>query len=272
MNAVSVNPPPRPARRGGPRPGPRLYVPEALAQGRQINLTPAQAQYLGVVLRLAPGAPLRLFNGRDGEWRGEIAQIGKKTALISLLSQSLRQTGRADLWLVFAPVKTLPTGWHGRKAAEMGISRLQPVITERTIVRRISRRRLAANAVEGAEQSGGLHLPAIGEACPLADLLGDWPAQRRIFLCDEEAPARSPLALLQNHTGPAALFIGPEGGFAPAERARLRAMPGATLSLGPRLLRADSAALAALALFQAACGDWRTKPGAPPQTAKPESA
>jgi 16S rRNA (uracil1498-N3)-methyltransferase len=195
-----------------------------------------------------------LFNGRDGEWLAEIA-TAKRGAMLTCLKQTQAQAGVPDLWLLFAPVKKTPADYLVQKATELGVSKLQPVFTRRSIVTRVNPDRLLANVVEAAEQSGRLSVPEIGTPTPLEKILAAWPKQRRLYFCDEGGNAK-PLAEVAGNA-PAAILTGPEGGFDPAERDALRALSFVTpVTLGPRILRADTAALAALAIWQSVKGDW----------------
>jgi 16S rRNA (uracil1498-N3)-methyltransferase len=239
----------------------RLYVGGDLGAGLGVAASKAQAHYLLHVMRAKAGQRVLLFNGRDGEWLAEIGALAKRGVALNCLKQTQAQAGVPDLWLVFAPVKKTPSDYLTQKAAELGVALLQPVTTRRTIVSRINLERMAANAVEAAEQSGRLTVPEIREAVTLEKLLASWPKQRRIFFCDEAGATATacdaePLAKAAG-AAPAAILTGPEGGFDPAERDVLRALPFVTpVTLGPRILRADTAALAALAIWQAVKGDW----------------
>ncbi len=237
----------------------RLFVEQALAPGAAVGLAPAQAHYLRSVMRLAAGAPLLLFNGRDGEWLARLEGLGKGWASCAVERQTRPQAPEADLWLVFAPIKRARIDFIAQKATELGVAALWPVFTRRTAMTRVNAERLRANAVEAAEQSARLTVPEIIAPASLEAALGRWPAERRILLCDESG-AGAPIAeaLAAAVPGPWAVLIGPEGGFEPAELDGLRKRPIVTaVGLGPRLLRADTAALAALACWQALAGDWR---------------
>jgi 16S rRNA (uracil1498-N3)-methyltransferase len=217
-----------------------------------------QGNYLLNVLRLGEGAGLLLFNGRDGEWQARIAGGSRKAPELLVEQQSRDQTPANDLWYLFAPIKSARLDFMVQKAVEMGAGRLAPVITRRTIASRVNLERMRANAIEAAEQCGILSLPEVTGDAPLAKVLEAWPAGRRLVFCDEDAPVADPLAALAAvpRGSPLAVLIGPEGGFDPAERSQLLALPGVVpLSLGPRILRADTAAIAALALVQAVLGD-----------------
>jgi len=236
----------------------RLFVAAALETGAAVTLDDGQTHYLLHVLRAGAGDRVLLFNGRDGEWQAEITAATKRGITLTVGARTALQRTVPDLWLVFAPVKKTPSDYLTQKATELGVSKLQPVFTRRTIVTRLNDERLRANAVEAAEQSGRLSIPEVGEVMPLEKLLAAWPHERRIFFCDEGGEAR-PLADAARAAGegPAAILTGPEGGFDPAEREKLRGLSFVTpVTLGPRILRADTAALAALAVWQSVGGDW----------------
>ena len=236
----------------------RLYVTADLGAGAALSLDEGQAHYLLHVLRAKPGNLVSLFNGRDGEWLAEISQAGKRGVTATCVKQTQPQSEAPDIWLTFAPVKKTPADYLVQKAAELGVSVLQPVFTRRTIVTRINQERMQANAIEAAEQSGRLSVPVVREDTTFEQLLASWPKERRLFFCDEGGDAKPLAEAARSATGPAAILTGPEGGFDPAERAALRALPFVTpVTLGPRILRADTAALAALAIWQSAAGDWR---------------
>ena len=235
----------------------RLYVDHPLATGESVALSREQANYLFNVMRLTVGAEVALINGRDGEWRAEVAEASKRRGVLAVGAQLRPLQVPPDLWLLFAPIKKARTDFIVEKAAELGVARICPVQTEFTNAERIRRDRLQAHAVEAVEQCGGTFVPEVVELTPLARLLETWPEDRHVIFADEAlVGAETALAALPK-AGPWAVLIGPEGGFSEAERARLRAMSGVTsLSLGPRILRADTAAVAALTLFQAIRGDW----------------
>ena len=234
----------------------RLYVDQPLAPGQAVRLSPDQAHYLTGVMRLAAGAPILLFNGRDGEWRATLAEASKRGAIAIPDTQTKPLHLPPDLWLLFAPIKKARTDFIVEKAVELGAARILPVQTRHTNSDRIRQDRLQAHAVEAAEQCGATFVPEVTDLHHLDKLLAQWPTDRRLYWCDETALGQpATLALAQ---GPAAILIGPEGGFSADEAAKLRGRPNVTpLSLGPRILRADTAAVAALTLWQAACGDWR---------------
>ncbi len=264
----------------------RLYVEEDLARGATLGLGHGRSHYLRSVLRLSRGDRVALFNGRDGEWGARLEGLGKGWA--SLLIEDLRrpQGPEPDLWLVFAPIKRARIDFIAEKAAELGVSRLQPVLTRYTSVSRVNTDRLAANAREAAEQCRRLSVPEVAPPADLFALLSDWPSERRLLVCAEagaarpiaeillaaaetERTARQAAALPGSLPGslPWAVMTGPEGGYAPTELDALSKLPFATLAgLGPRILRADTAAVAALACWQAILGDGMERP--PSQTAK----
>ncbi len=234
----------------------RLYVDQPLGQGQTVPLDRDRAHYLFSVMRLGPGDRVALFNGRDGEWQAGVAQAGKRGGELTCLSQSRPLQMPPDLWLLFAPIKKARTDFIVEKAAEMGARRILPVQTDFTNSERIRQDRLQAHAVEAAEQCGGTFVPEVADLTSLSALLKDWPEDRRLMLCDE-AEAGAARALGDAPRGPSAILIGPEGGFSQAERARLHALPFVhVISLGPRILRADTAAVAAMTLWQQALGDW----------------
>ena len=234
----------------------RLHVDHPLAPGQAVPLSPDQAHYLVGVMRLGVGAPVHLFNGRDGEWRAVLTAAGKRGAIASCEALTRPLQMPPDLWLLFAPIKKARTDFIVEKAVELGVRRVLPVQTRHTNSERIRQDRLQAHAVEAAEQCGATYVPEVAELQALDRVLSAWPEERRLYWCDETA-AGQPAALAPTD-GPAAILIGPEGGFSADEVLRLRARPGVvTLSLGPRILRADTAAVAAITLWQAACGDWR---------------
>ena len=234
----------------------RLFVDAPLGEGQSVPLTRAQAHYLFTVMRLSPGDHVALFNGRDGEWLAEVVDAGRKTGRLRCLGRSAPLLPPPDLWFLFAPIRKERTDFIVEKATEMGAARILPVSTDHTLARSLRRDRLQAHAVEAAEQCGGTYVPPVDDLQPLARVLDDWPADRRLMFCDEAlAGARQGLA--GQPPGPWAILIGPVGGFSDRERQRLRAMEQAVpVSLGPRILRADTAAVAALTLWQLTLGDW----------------
>jgi len=236
----------------------RLFVDAALGTGAEVGLSPEQAHYLRHVLRLADGAELLAFNGRDGEWLCRLASAGKRASLLRMVEQRRPQSEPGDLDLLFAPLKHARLDYMVQKAVEMGVSRLMPVLTARTQVTRLNLERMRANAIEAAEQCGILAVPDIVDPAPLPQAIAGLDGTRRLIFCDEEAEEPAPAARLRRlGRGPLAVLIGPEGGFAEEERRLLLGRPlAARLSLGPRIMRADTAAVAALALVQATLGDW----------------
>ena len=237
---------------------PRLYIKAALEAGATVALERAQTHYLGTVLRLRAGERVLLFNGRDGEWSATIAGE-RRSATLRVEVRTREQTAPSDLHYLFAPLKTARLDYMTQKAAEMGASLLQPLLTRHGQVTRVNTQRMRANTIEAAEQCGILSLPAIAPPVALARLLAERDAGRWLVFCDEDAEVANPVAALRAvPPSPVAVLIGPEGGFAEDERAALLRQPNVVrLSLGPRILRADTAAVAALALVQAAVGDWR---------------
>ena len=234
----------------------RLYVDQPLAEGNHVSLTREQAHYLFGVMRMTVGGAIALFNGRDGEWRAEIIEAGKRGGTLECSAHRKALHLPPDLWLCFAPIKKTRTDFIVEKSVEMGAAKLCPVQTEFTNSERIKQERLQAHALEAAEQCGATYVPEVSALQKLGALLDRWPAERQLMFCDEtELGAATSLATATR--GPWAILIGPEGGFSPTERKRLHAMKQAhVVSLGPRILRADTAAVAALTLWQTALGDW----------------
>lgn len=213
------------------------------------------AHYLFSVMRRKAGDQVAVFNGRDGEWMADIAVAGKRNGVLVCTQQSRPQADPPDLWLLFAPIKKARTDFIVEKAAEMGVSRIVPVQTQYTNSDRIRIDRLQAHAVEAAEQCGGTYVPEVADLTKLGTLLGDWPADRHLLFCDEATVGQT--LPFPKQPAPWAILIGPEGGFSDPERAMLAAMEQSHIvSLGPRILRADTAAVAALALWQSQLGDW----------------
>jgi 16S rRNA (uracil1498-N3)-methyltransferase len=235
----------------------RLFVPHDLAPGATLGLDEGQSRYLGAVMRLQPGDALLVFNGRDGEWRASVASLGKRAVTLAVETLARLQAVGPDLDLVVALVKRARLETIVEKAAELGAARVRPVITERTNADHTRVDRLQAIAVEASEQTGRLDVPQVLEPVKLEKLIGAWEPGRRLLFCDEAGDARPVLqALAGAAPGPWAILIGPEGGFSPRERDLLRALDFATpATLGPRILRADTAAISALTLWQAALGD-----------------
>ena len=236
----------------------RLYVEHPLGAGQSIPLEKEQAHYLFGVMRQRLGGAVALFNGVDGEWQAEITEAGKRGGTLSCVAQSKPLQMPPDLWLLFAPIKKARTDFIVEKAAEMGAARILPVGTEYTNSERIRQDRLQAHALEAAEQCGGTYVPEVAELQKLSQLLDHWPPERQLMFCDEaEVGNALHLAALDHKDAPWAILIGPEGGFSPAERKRLHSLEQShVVSLGPRILRADTAAVAAMTLWQQALGDW----------------
>jgi 16S rRNA (uracil1498-N3)-methyltransferase len=241
----------------------RLFVDEKLAADQQFALTSPQANYLLSVLRMRDGDQILVFNGRDGEWLAEIRGASKRKANLTVLRQTRAQESGPDLDCCFAPLKHARLDYMVQKAVEMGARRLVPVLTKRTQVQRVNLTRMQANAIEAAEQCGILTIPEIAHETSVTSYLAERSPHRLLIFCDEEAEIADPLAALRDakiklpEASPLALLIGPEGGFDPAERVALLAAPNVlAISLGPRILRADTAAVAGLALVQAVLGDW----------------
>ena len=235
----------------------RLFVEHTLGAGQPVPLTHDQAHYLFGVMRLGVGASVLLFNGCDGEWRADVAEAGKRGGILICIMQTKPLQMPPDLWLLFAPIKKARTDFIVEKAVELGVARIMPVQTQHTHADRIRQDKLQAHAMEAAEQCGATVVPQVAELVGLEKVLTGWQAKRRILWCDEGL-AGLPSALGQSARGqPWAILIGPEGGFSDREQERLRAMDCVVpISLGPRILRADTAAVAALTLWQAALGDW----------------
>jgi 16S rRNA (uracil1498-N3)-methyltransferase len=234
---------------------PRLYVQEPLAEGTRIQLDPAQANYLGNVLRMREGAELLAFDGLSGEWLARVADAGKKRISLAVERRIRTAEDIPDLWLGFAPVKRSQVDWLVEKATELGVAKLIPVVTQRTVVERVKLERLETISIEAAEQCGRTRLPEILEPLSLAKLLEQRGSARRLYFADENGgePIRHAL-----QPGPALILIGPEGGFTEEERNFVRLSENSVaISLGPRILRAETAALAAVSAWMAVAGDWR---------------
>ena len=235
---------------------PRLFVEAELASGGEVRIDGGQAQYLLSVMRLKVGDPVRLFDDRTGEWLGIARHIGKRDLSLEVTDHLAEREPVPDLWLCAAPIKKGRVDWVAEKACELGAARLVPVFTRRAVVDRLNLDRLRAHMVEAAEQCGRTALPELAEPVKLAALLRHWPAERALFFADE-AGGLPALEAMRAHPGPAAILIGPEGGFDDSEREAIRALPQAIgIALGPRILRADTAAAAAVALWMGAAGDW----------------
>jgi 16S rRNA (uracil1498-N3)-methyltransferase len=261
---------------------PRLYIDSPLKAGAQVSLDRDAANYLRNVLRLKTGGKILLFNGRDGEWSGTLDASGKRSLAVEVGEQTRPQPPAADLHYLFAPIKHARLDYMVQKAVELGVTRLQPVLTQHTQAARVNVKRMHGNAIEAAQQCGVLAIPEIGEPVTLKAALARLGAERMLIFCDEEAELGDPVkalselrpppsALVPLDAGPGeslAVLIGPEGGFSEEERAALLKRPNIVrLALGPRILRADTAAVAALTLVQAVLGDWIV----PPAEAKAES-
>ena len=238
---------------------PRLYTEQPLAADLEVTLEKAQSHYLGNVMRLKPEDQVRLFNGKDGEWVCTVRSLSKRGGTLRAERQTRAQSTPADIQYYFAPLKHARLDYMVQKASELGATLLQPVLTERTNVARVKLERMRANAIEAAEQCNLLNMPEVCEPIRFNALLDGWDPERRLIFCDEAAEVASPLAVLQALSpGPAAVLIGPEGGFSPNERQTLLGLPFVVaISLGPRVMRADTAGTAALALVQSVLGDWR---------------
>jgi len=236
---------------------PRLYLDHPLIAGDELALGPAHTNYLRNVLRLEAGDHVLVFNGQDGEWRAALAEAGKRALTLVVEAQSRAQTRPLDLHYWFAPLKHARLDYLVQKAVEMGASHLQPVMTRHTQVARVNLDRMRANAIEAAEQCGILHVPTMGTAVGLEAAVS---ADRLLIFCDESAEVANPvnaLAAVRRRQSPISVLIGPEGGFADEERSMLARLPNVVpIALGPRILRADTAAVSALALVQAVLGDW----------------
>jgi len=234
----------------------RLYVEHPLGRGQSVPLTREQAHYLFGVMRLSVDGPVALFNGQDGEWLAEVAEAGKRGGVLTCVAQTKPLQLPPDLWFLFAPIKKARTDFIVEKAAEMGAARIMPVQTEFTNSERVHQERLQAHAVEAAEQCGGTYVPEVLDLQRLDRVLDSWPEDRQLMFCNE-AEVGSALRLAESDASQWAILIGPEGGFSDRERVRLTGLPFAhVVSLGPRILRADTAAVAALTMWQQALGDW----------------
>lgn len=258
------------------QPRTRLYVDSPLAEGQAVGLDHERAHFLRHVLRLDKGDVVAVFNGRDGEWLGAIDGFGKGWCSLTVTTRRRAQQNGPDLWLLFAPIKRGRIDFVAEKATELGVSRLWPVFTRRTDPNRVNTDRLRANAIEAAEQSERLTVPDLSEPVQLEKALAAWPAERTLYLCAEAGNVR-PIAeaVREKGPGPAAFLIGPEGGFAQSELDEICKLPSVVpVGLGPRILRADTAVVAALACWQALSGDWTAHGGdtRPPFRSPAESA
>ena len=240
----------------------RLFIDQPLSTNIALTLDRDQSHYLANVMRKKTGDKLLAFNGRDGEWTAIITSVEKRSVTIEASNQTRPQVAEPDLWLAFAPIKKARLDFMAQKATELGVSSLTPVMTRRTIVDRVKTDRMLANAVEAAEQCERLTVPAINEAIKLDEFLRTLPSDRKLMFCDEDKTGEETHAALRTlndkaNPGPWAILIGPEGGFDDDERKKIRSHPGCVpVSLGPRVLRADTAAMAAISLWQSAIGDW----------------
>ena len=239
----------------------RLFVDADLVKGATLTLDKEKAHYLGHVMRLTVGDRLEIFNGRSDSFTAELSDISRKSASVQLTELCAFFKSSPDLWFLFAPVKRIRLDFIAQKATELGVRYIQPINTDFCQVSRVNLERLYANAVEAAEQTGRLDVPAIGPFMPLQRLLVEWPADRHLIFCDETLSAdkqTDPLTQLRREPiRKAGLLIGPEGGFSDAERNQIRQISSVRpLGMGPRILRSDTAAVAALSLFQAVWGDW----------------
>jgi 16S rRNA (uracil1498-N3)-methyltransferase len=238
-----------------PQSTPRLFVDQPLAAG-PLRIDGPAAHYLVSVMRIAPGAPVKLFDDVTGEWLATASQVGRRDLIVDVSTLLREREPVPDLWLCAAPLKKGRVDWLAEKACELGVDRLVPVITQRTIVDRPKTERLRSHMIEAAEQCARTALPTLAEPVKLAALLRDWPHDRTLFFADETGGVPA-LAAMRAHPGPAAILIGPEGGFTEDERLAIRALEqGVAIGLGPRILRADTAAAAAVSLWMAAMGDW----------------
>jgi 16S rRNA (uracil1498-N3)-methyltransferase len=235
----------------------RLYVEHPLGDGQSVPLDRDQAHYLFGVMRMTVGGQVLLFNGRDGEWLADVAEAGKRGGVLVCVEQTKQLQMPPDLWLLFAPIKKTRTDFIVEKATEMGAARILPVHTAYTNSERIRQDRLQAHAVEAAEQCGGTYVPEVAALQKLDRVLDQWPDGRQLMFCDEAEVGAAKQLAEQTPGQPWAILIGPEGGFSDAERKRLWVQPFAhVVSLGPRILRADTAAVAAMTVWQQALGDW----------------
>lgn len=245
----------------------RLYVPDDLGEGASVGLAAGQVHYLRAVMRAKPGDIVELFNGRDGAWAAAVDKLTKNAGWLSVGRQTRQPAPEPDLWLLFAPVKGARVDWVAQRATELGVSRLLPVLSERTQMRRVNETRLRANAIEAAEQCERLSVPEVVETARLSAVLAAWPGDRRLLVADETGGGAPIAKDLAENGCPGAVLVGPEGGFSGRELDLLRQLPFVTLvGLGPRVLRADTAAVALLAVCQALRGDWEQPRIAPSDT------
>jgi len=237
---------------------PRLFVDQTLMPQAEVQLSAEQAHYLGAVLRLAVGDAVCVFNGRDGEFASVVTEVAKKKMLLRVDVLTREAKASPDIDYLFAPLKHQRLDYLVQKAVELGAKRLRPVITSRTIAERVNLDRMKANVIEAAEQCELVFMPEVLEPVSLNAAIRDWPKERALIYCDEAAEQSDAIVALSKLKTPVAILVGPEGGFTTEERAMLKALPFVTaISLGPRIMRADTAAVAVLALVQAVLGDWR---------------
>jgi 16S rRNA (uracil1498-N3)-methyltransferase len=237
---------------------PRLHVETPLAMGAEFALPQEQGHYLVHVLRQSSGDAVALFNGKDGEWLAYITTVTKKSVHVRIERLTADVQAPPDIDYLFAPLKHARLDYMVQKATELGARRLRPVITQRTVAERVNLDRMKANAIEAAEQCNLVFVPEVSEPLPLAKVLARWVPSRHLIYCDESASVANPVEALRNIVAPAAVLVGPEGGFTPEERQHLKSLPFVTaISLGPRIMRADTVAIAALAVVQATIGDWK---------------
>lgn len=240
-----------------PQSTPRLFIETSLNEGGVLRVDGPQAHYLGSVMRMKAGDPVKLFDGVSGEWLAVAESVGKRDLTLVVRERLRAVEAVPDLWLCAAPIKKGRIDWVAEKACELGVARLVPVLTRRTVVDRLNIDRLRAHMIEASEQCGRTAVPDIVEPVKLTALLRDWPSERALFFADENGGEPAVVAMAA-HKGPAAILIGPEGGFDSDERDAIRAVPSAVgISLGPRILRAETAAAAAVSLWMSAAGDWR---------------
>jgi 16S rRNA (uracil1498-N3)-methyltransferase len=239
-----------------PNSAPRLFIDQPLSDGLELRIEAGQAHYLLSVMRVKAGSAVKLFDDRTGEWLSEVAATGKRDLILRTTAHLRAREAVPDLWLCAAPIKRGRIDWVAEKASELGAARLVPVATRRAVVDKLNTERLRAHMIEAAEQCERTALPELAELVPLDRLLRDWPPDRTLYFADEEG-GRPVLEAVRTPAASAAILIGPEGGFDPAERDAIRALPQAVpVSLGPRILRAETAALAAVSVWMAAAGDW----------------
>jgi 16S rRNA (uracil1498-N3)-methyltransferase len=239
-----------------PQSTPRLFVEPPLSAGEMRRIDGPQGHYLATVMRLKAGDPVKLFDDATGEWLAVAADVRKRDVVLEVREQLREREAVPDLWLCAAPIKKGRIDWVVEKACELGVARVAPVLTRRAVVDKLNLERLRAHMIEAAEQCGRTALPELVEPVKLAAMLRDWPVGRTLFFADETG-GKPALEAMRAHAGPAAILVGPEGGFDAEEREAIRAMPGAVgISLGPRILRAETAAAAAVALWMGVAGDW----------------